>query len=314
MKTFKEIFFDQRSYNNSLRGKAASKEEWTQTYLLGLIGCVNDVLRETNWKKHSKEQGRKLDRVNVGIELSDLTKYVLSLWDVWGFTDQEILDFVELRSNSLLEQTAQEFSDIPEDVPIVICDIDGTIGDWRTSFIEWLRTKGIEYSFEDPRSSLMIDDDLSMLYIKYYDLKEEYESSGQYRKIKLYPDSYDFLWKLKNEYNAYIISITARPSERYRRIWMDSWLWVKENNLPIDKLQIGTESRILLADSLIRQGRQVIMLDDNPELITRGANSGISIIARGHGYNRGIVHRNVRIVDSFKEVDLSNYLRNPQQK
>jgi len=300
----------QREYNNKIRGLNPSKSEWTQTYLLGMITEVDEILREIDWKKHRKARMENPNVVNIALELADLTKYTLSLWELWGFDYESILYYVDLKSRSLELKTQQENEEIPDDRPIVITDIDGTVGDWRTHFLKWLESKGIKHVVEDQSTSLMIDNDLSMLYKEYYDLKEEFESTGQYRNIEVYEDAHELLVELKSRYNAYIIAVTARPSDHYSRIWMDTWMWLESNKLPVDKLIIGSESRILLAHSLQESSHEVIMLEDNPGLIQRGANSGIRTFAREHPYNRGIQSRGVTIVKSYKDIPISRYFPN----
>lgn len=307
-KRFDDLVKRQREYNVKIRDLSSlDRIEWTQTYLLGMISEVDEVLREINWKKHRMIRNEPPNLVNIALELSDLTKYILSLWELWGFSSKDILYYTEIKSRSLELQTSQEKDIIPDGKPVLICDLDGTIADWRSTFVEWLKSKGINPIDQDNSYSLMIDNDLSMLYSDYYDLKEEFESSGQYRYVKMYEDSRKVLSELKSTYDCYIIAITARPSERYSRIWIDTWLWIEYNSLPVDKLIIGSESRILLAHSLKDNGKDVIMFEDNPGLITRGANNGIRVFSRRHSYNRGISSSGVRIVDSYEEVDISEY-------
>jgi hypothetical protein len=269
------------------------------------VAEMDEVLREIDWKKHRKNKFTP-NRINMAYELADLTKYILSLWELWGFEAEDILEFVELKSRILELQSSQEFASIPDGVPVVITDIDGTLGDWRTTFINWLHSKGINNIIEDPVTSLNLDIDLDMLYTGYSDLKEEFESSGKYREIEIYPDSKDTLKRIKDFYGAYIISVTARPTHIYRRIWMDTWMWIENNDLPIDELRIGSESRILLAHEL-RKSHPVIMLEDNSSLLTRGANSGFKLFGRRQRYNAGITHPNIRLVDSYSEIETSEF-------
>jgi hypothetical protein len=318
MSNLSKIFLAQKKYNEKIRiangdnvksSKALSY--WTEKYILGMVSEFDEVLREIDWKKHRKSQFVP-NRINIAYELSDLTKYILSLWELWGFEADDVIEYVDLKSRILELQSMQEFSVIPDGIPIVITDIDGTLGDWRTTFIDWLHSKGIKNIIEDPVSSLNLDLDLDMLYTGYSDLKEEFESSGKYREIAIYPDSRETLERLKNFYGAYIISVTARPSHIYRRIWMDTWIWIENNRLPVDQLKIGSESRIILAHELSKT-HPVIMLEDNSSLLLRGANSGITIFGRRQQYNCGVSHRNLRLVDSFSEVETSEFFPDLQK-
>lgn len=305
-----KIFLEQKRYNETIR-KAdgdlwksnGSLGKWTEIYLLGMISEVDEVLREINWKRHRKSNPTH-NRTNIAYELADITKYVISLWELWGFTSKDMLEFVSLKSDILNIQYDQEFIPIPTDIPIVITDIDGTLGDWRSTFIEFLHSKGIDHIIEDPMISLNMDVDLSMLYTGYSDLKDEFESSGQYRNIRVYPDS-KYILDLCIEHGAFIIATTARPSRQHKRIWMDTWLWAKSNDLHFDQLRIESESRIVLAHNLSRN-HKVILLEDNPSLLLRGANSGIKCFARKHNYNSSLDHENIRLVNSYSELTITD--------
>lgn len=301
MTSFYEVFQQQIEYNNKIRAADEQTiEQWTEVYLIGLISEIDDILDVIRWKRHRKLQDNKPDLINLGYDFADLTKYVFSLWELWRFSSDDVLDFVEQKSDILDELHRQEFEEIPTDRLIVITDLDGTLGDWRKTFMEWVfRIHGIK-PVKDKAMSMQIDSELAMRYDEYYQLKESFESTGQYRHILLYPDVHEFLHWLKDELDAYIIAHTARPWKQYYRIWGDTWEWIAKNSLPIDQLRIGSESRILLASKL--GGDNVLMLEDDPGLMLRAAHSGIKVVAREHPYNNGVTHEYIRTVRDFSQA------------
>lgn len=297
MTDFREIFQQQKLYNDLIRGDHRTKDQWTETYLLGLISEIDDVLDSIRWKRHRAVYEFEPDLTNLGYDLADLTKYVLSLWELWGFKSEEVLHFVKAKSDILYELYQQEFQPLPSDRLVVITDIDGTLGDWRKTFMEWaFYSHGIRPN-RDEKTLMQIDSDLAMRYDRYYELKESFESTGQYKNILVYPDARDFLHWLQIEYDAYIIAHTARPWQRYYRIWGDTWEWICENHFPINQLRVGSESRILLASKI--GGENVLMLEDDPGLMLRAAHSGIRVIARKHPYNDGVEHEHITKVRDF---------------
>lgn len=301
MTTFGEIFKQQTEYNSLIRSEdQRTTDEWTETYLLGIVSEIDDLLDRLQWKRHRKTENTNADIVNLGYDLADLTKFVLSLWEVWGFNHVDVLDYVQQKSQILDELYKQEWAIIPTDKLIIISDIDGTLGDWRASFINWASHKYKVDPIPDNSTSLQLDSDLAMHYSDYFRMKEEFESSGQYRYILTYEDSARFLHWMKTHFDAYLIAHTARPWRKYYRIWGDTWQWIVENDLPIDQLRVGSESRILLANDL--GGENVIMLEDDPGLMLRAALSGITVIARKHGYNSGVRHELIHKVDSLTEA------------
>ena len=309
MTEFSDIFQQQKRYNAKIRlADSRSPEEWTETYLLGMVSEIDDILDSISWKRHRKIYDVSPDPVNLGYDLADLTKYILSLWELWGFTPSDALSFVKQKSNILDELHRQEFEPIPTDRLIVITDLDGTLGDWRRTFMEWAFHTHSLKPIEDGMKLLQIDSDLAMRYDEYYKLKELFESSGQYKNIFIYPEVREFLYWLRENFNAYFIAHTARPWQQYYRIWGDTWEWISKNNLPIDQLRVGSESRILLASKL--GGDNVLMLEDDPGLMLRAAHSKICVIARKHPYNSGVAHEYITKVSDFSARIAKERIRN----
>jgi hypothetical protein len=307
-----DIFQHQKSYNEKIRaeGEDQSPETWTQTYLLGLISEIDEVLGALNWKKHRRVDFGNIDRINMGFELADLTKYVFSLWEVWGFSVEEMCEYVSKKSRMLEIQRKQEFTPIPVDCPVLICDLDGTLADYRKSFVRWMASNaGIDV--DDPSISLSMDIDMSMDYPLYIKLKERFESTGGYSFLLPYDDGVRTVSRLRSMYNVFLIVNTARPVKKFKRIWWDTWTWLTNQHISADKILFGAESRIILADAMSKQrpGFKVFMFEDDPELIMRSANSGIHVFVRRQPYNEKIVHPNVVIVDSYEDVDWAEYLR-----
>jgi hypothetical protein len=310
VKSFYDIFQQQKRYNAKIRARdGRSIEEWTETYLIGLVSEIDDVLDSIRWKRHRKADTFFGRPKNLGNDFADLTKYIFSLWELWGFESDTVLKYVEEKNNILDELYRQEFELIPTDKLIVITDLDGTLGDWRKSFIKWSSdVYGIEIN-EDSSTSLQLDSDLAMHYPDYFRMKEEFESNGNYRYISLYPEVVEFLNWLREEFDAYIIAHTARPWQRYYRIWGDTWDWIVEKKLQIDQLRIGSDSRILLANKL--GGANVLMLEDDPGLMLRAAYSDINVVARSHPYNNGVEHARIYKVENF--LDAKERIRNDFQ-
>lgn len=291
----------QRDYNDKIRLESpGTPEEWTQTYLMGIVAEIDEVLREMNWKKHRK-QINKVDKTNLAYELADLTKYVLSLWEVWDFSFEEMLRYTVDKSEILELLYEQEHCAPAEGAPIVICDIDGTLGDWRSSFVEWARDRSADPIPADPSKTMWMDSDLSMEYPAYNVLKEQFESEGGYLYIKPYIDLVEFLREIQED--VFLIIMTARPAKQFHRIWYDTTMWLSYYRIKPHQLFIGSEPRILLADSY-RKGHKVILLEDDPGLIIRAANSGINVFARIQPYNAEINHENITFTSNFNDAEI----------
>jgi hypothetical protein len=305
--SFEELYRRQYSYNIRIRSeKHDSKVEWTKTYLLGLTGQVKSVLEQLAWKRHRILEATEPNRYNLAYEFADLTKYVLSLWELWGFTSQDIIDYCEKKSDLLETVWYEDREVIPDNTLVVVTDLDGTLADWRGSFRKYLQDKDFELK-EDSESTLEIEVELELNYTEYNVLKNDFESEGGYGTLIPYRDAVNFVRDLGITHNIYVVAFTARPFHRHKRIWTDTWDWIRSLGLPIKQLRAGSESRIAFAVGL-KATHKVILLEDNPEFILRAANSGIFVIARRHPYNIGITHKNAMFVDSFDQIDLKEIL------
>lgn len=298
-----ELYNQQIRYNRRLREHDRNHDPhfWTKQYLLGMMSEFDEVLDAINWKRHRQRSSGEVDLFNVAYELADILKYLLSICEVWNIPLQSLLDAAERKGMFLEQQWKQEFQAIPLDRPVLITDIDGTLGDWRSAFIEWLRSRGVVLDKVDSASSLNLDSDLAIRYPNYFRIKEEFEGGGGYRSIPPYEDAQIAMRNLQEHHDAFVIAVTARPVGVYPRIWHDTWLWLKDHNFQVDQLHFSTEPRILLADQL-QNSRNVILWEDNPGLMIRAASSGIPVFARRHGYNKGISHPNIEFVEKYTEV------------
>lgn len=310
MKSLEQLWQEQIAYNEKVRAKEhpTNFEYWMKQYVLGAVSEVDEILQEINWKLHRR--GHPVNKHNLARELADLTKYVFCMWEWSGFGWQDLLDFVEEKNRELAEQYAQEFQfEIPEGSPVIITDIDGTLGNYRRAFYEWLTKYHGEILPEDPSKHLAMDIDLGMSYGSYVAYKEEFESSGGYGFLQPYYDAEDAIKNLWAR-GAIVIAFTARPGNRYSRIWSDTWRWFEKHGLhiPISALYIGSEERITKALELLEKGHKVILLEDDPGIALRAANSGITVGLRSQPYNAGLQHDNIWKFERYDPRILKDFL------
>ena len=288
------VWAEQKAYNVKVRTRRPlTYEAWMEKYLLGAISEVDEVLNEMNWKAH--RLGRSLDRNNLARELADLTKYVFSLWEWSGFSSDDMLRYVHEKSVEMEAQWNQDFRiSYPDGCPIIISDIDGTLADYRKGFVDWIKGTSQPIPSKDRSTSLMMEIDMGVTYPVYMRLKEEFEASGGYQNLPLYADV-PLAVKELSDMGISFIAYTARPHKSYTRIWLDSWAWVRTNQLDpyIQELRIGKEERIARACALVEKGHRVVLLEDDPSTAIRAAATGIPVFLRDQPYNRGVDANNI---------------------
>jgi hypothetical protein len=269
-----------------------------------MLSEFDELLREINWKIHRKDR-KRIVPVNLLMELADIQKYVISLCELWGFSADELMEAVSIKTEALDIMYNMEHMEPVTGRRVVISDMDGTIADWATSFKQWLVETGkLDEDDMTPFSSLNQDVDLGVSYAVYVEWKTEFEESGQYRRLVPIEDGLQLLRRYK-ELGYFISVYTARPQSTFKRVWMDSFSWLRHYGLVPDLLTIGAEARIIHAIEHMEKGNEVILLEDNPELALRAANSGVRVILRAAKYNMGIRHEN--IIPVFKFDESANY-------
>lgn len=310
MPTLNSVWVEQILYNEHIRAKdqPLAYEHWMKNYILGATGEVSEILDEINWKAHRK--GHPMNKQNLGRELADLTKYVLSMWEWSGFTAEQMLDMVHEKSVELGLQYTMDFEfEIEPTAAVVITDIDGTIGDWRTAFRNWLLATNKFSMPYDPSSSLAFEIDAKLPYPEYSRLKEEFEASGGYLSLPFYTDALATLLDLQKS-ECVILAYTARPARHHTRIWSDTCNWLRKVGLEtvIQELRIGAEDRISRACQLMEEGHKVVLLEDDPGLAIRAASAGVIVFLRAQPYNAGVSHPNIERVDKFEFSQIIRYL------
>lgn len=309
-----EEWYKQRLYNDKIRGETSVPEGvdprvyWSEKYLLGIVSEVNSVLDELNWKRHRASHGPP-NMYNLATELADVTKYVMSLWEVWGYTEEDMLRFVGMKSEALARRYSQEKGGpIPPDIPIAIVDLDGTVADFNTSFKAWCAARDIPLVERDGYINLVHTDlSMSIRYPDYSKFKDEFISSGGYAELQPYADSLIALRKMHSA-GVYIIIATARPADMYRRLWFDTVSWLSEYKIEYDQLRMIDGDRISLANDL-KDTNPVVMFEDNPTHIHRAAGCGIHVYMRVQDYNKDINGEMIIPVTNFNDIEFRKEIK-----
>lgn len=303
-----DVWYQQKQYNKRVKEKQQrSSAEWMQTYILGCLSELGQLLDAMRWKSHRLSTTAEFGP-NVPEELADVTKYVFSMWILMGYTPEQALEFVAAKSDYLDHLFSQEF-DTQLRERVVIFDIDNVLADLQSALTAFMRSKGLEPSgFQD---SIHQDLSSSWSFDRYREAKSEFERNGGYAELTSLLPVADVFQALR-ESGCSIIAFTARPVREFSRIRRDTFDWFVRQGpcaLP-DQLLFGREERILTASALRKAGHTVILVDDDPAAIKRAQNSGIPYICPHREYNHkfsnfnGDAHDLVAVLqNTFKELD-----------
>lgn len=294
----------QKAYNDKV-GKITPRENparWSEVLLLGMVTEIYEVLKVIGWKRHRGDTTKpsKVSYSNLAFELGDLTKYVFSLWQIWGF-DVETMLLETYRKSTVMDlRLQQEFVEPPcQGSKVLLVDIDGTLADLRWGLWDWAcQFYGYGKSFTEPLT-LNADVDLGIDYRKFQRIKEDFtEREGFLSLLPLKAACRAVLDSIKN--GVYVIACTARPADKHPRLWLETWAWLEDQGLGgIKQLHIGDDARIKLLLDLADKGCDIVLFDDDPGTVERALNSGVRVVLPRYPYNSYLWKRsNVYPVDA----------------
>lgn len=294
----------QQSFNDRIKAvKPSSQEYWAKQYLLGISSEIGEVLREIVWKDHRKAT-HTINRSNLGLELADLFKFTMCLFQLYDFSFEEALQLITDKTDEVERRYTHEFSTAADpNQLVVISDMDGTLCDWRKGFVQWLKPL-IPDLRPDTLSFMDMERELGLDYKRYQVAKTAFENGGGYIDLPPIVRTLSAIQYL-NKIGAVIHVFTARPQDTHSRIWMDSVRWLDKNGLGeiVRELHIGSTERIDFACSMRDQGHQVVMLEDDLALAVRASAAGIHVWMPAYPYNQNVathhfIHR-VPTIDGY---------------
>lgn len=308
--TLQEVWDHQIVYNDVVKElQQRSSAEWMQTYILGCISELGELLREMNWKKHRLENVEEFGP-NVQEELADITKYVFSMWQLLNTSPQEMLNAVHQKGIILSQLLLQEQQDAFVDQKILMLDLDGVIADFRSGFTKWMQSSEWAeiLSMGEHEFGLHMDLNHHWNYATYERAKREFEKNGGYGQLPTVAHVLSAVRLLKKE-GYKILACTARPHHMYKRIWSDTWLWLLQSDLEVDGLYFLSEDRVSIASHLAKNNN-VAALEDNPDLIKRYIRSDIPTVVVPQPYNKDIGEDPflLKIEEDYEDVDIANLI------
>lgn len=277
-----ELWDQQQAYNERLRQvEKRTPDQWVTHHAMGLQEEVFELLRAVDWKFHRAPESRKGQLVPW--ELADITKYVLSLWQDFGYNMQDMVYWLQLKSDFLEFLWRQEHDDTFTD-SVLICDMDGVIADFRTGFIQWLSQA---YPDVPPVGNLgqTIHMDLGAGWGNpwYERVKREFEmNTAGYAGLPATP-LLDSIRHISDTTSTLLF--TARP--RNGKTLVDTWQWLQIVDFTPRALHVGAaEARIEAAEMLLQRAHRVVLLDDDPTLLQRALTvQGLHVVRVRQPYN-----------------------------
>lgn len=187
-----------------------------------------------------------------------------------------------------------------EGKPVVALDIDGTLGDYHTNFLEF----AWRYFDRGPRTwdpakvnpGLPLWEFMGIALREYRDAKLAYRQGGWKRWMPVYPFAADLTEEIRS-HNAEVWLCTTRPYLRLDNVDPDTREWLRRNRIQYDAVlfdPLHPEDGSKYTELKRQAGSRVAaILDDLPEMIKEAKQNfpDLHPIMRDQPYNRHVNHR-----------------------
>ena len=294
------------------------KQTMTKEYVLHMLSEANSLLDQVNWKMHHKKEV-SVKRSDLILEIIDVWKYLLSIAIIWDVTPEEFYKAFDEKSSLVEQRYLQEFTSI-SGREIVVCDIDGVIGDYPKTFLEYVKNneeEWVRYDGDPSHTDFLTENVSSLDLYKYLEgkvpsqrlkmYKNSYRESGAIRNEKVVEGAREFLTELTNR-GYYVVLLTSRPFDTYKSLYLDTYTWLVSNEIPFNALLNDSKKRSKVS-KLLETSKVKFVVDDDPKLISNleGLDGLSRLYLMDRSYNQsytctGKVRRAMSFDDILKEI------------
>lgn len=243
----------------------------TKDYALHLLAEVTEVVQELSFRMHRASKG-PVDRSNLAEELIDCQKFLLGMFQIWGFTfDQYAEEFK--RKSTVVDQRFTQEQTLPSlgNHPCCLVDLDGVLTDYPRCFYEW----AIDTTYKDHSLTEFIRLYKSMNLLQRDGLKTKYRQSGVKANLPLVPGAKELLNLIRKNSLLKIILITNRPYAEFYRLYPDTLAFLAKHELPFDGIIWSRDKGI---DALKNFKNICWAVDDSIENVNRFREANITTI------------------------------------
>ena len=312
----KSLFDMQKVFHEKIYGeieslKTPEKEAITMTLLLALHQKASALAETIHYKDHYYRPSDP-DVNNLAYESVDVVRYAIAIMNTWGISQERFLE-AYCEKNAYLELTQTLEKRKWNGQPVIIVDMDDVVVEFRNNFAKWLKimfdveadVESTEYYFIDALRKTGLNPESVFI---------DFLNSGGFKQLTAIDGMWDQLNTLRN--NGYWVHIlTARPEENLRCKY-DTYSWINDACLPIDRISFSTEKFRWCAHSQYYDSDSIVCaIDDSPKHATEYAKHGLPCLVPVMPYNQNIaIKENIfyykkpgEIVDLIENLVESKY-------
>lgn len=257
----KEIFKEQKDFQKYFYDPDNLSEEekikFTKEYVLSIHKELSEILDTIPWKLHRKDDKVK-STTNTLEEIIDCFKFLLNLCIIHGIDDEIFVNAFQRKSAVVRQRYNQEIlKRINKTDKICAIDLDDVLADSSRHFTEVYNDM---YATQNPyKTRVQIKKTLNPL--EYEEFKEYFRESGIKLNIPIKTGAKELCDFLKSQ-DYKIIIISARPYERYSRIFSDTLQWLNNNQIQFDAVYFEKDKHL----KILREFPNLsFIVEDNPE-------------------------------------------------
>ena len=248
--------FDEQYKQNICELNDKDKVKWSKEYILSATKELYESLDELpSWKAHRLKLNNNNNNNNLIEELVDTFKFLLNILiinkiDIDTFFSKFIDKSNIVRFRYEQEKLLQEVKNSNDS--FIVFDIDGVLNNYPKNFIDYFNSLGYNYKTIERFK----EHDL----IEYEKVKHQFRETGEELNCIPLKENIEILNILKE--NGYkIILITARPYNKYSRLFNDTIVWLENNNVKYDYLFFSKQKEYLLLENFNKEQIKLVVDD-----------------------------------------------------
>jgi len=274
--------------------------ELLQEYILSIMTNSSRVLDEVNWKSNILSR-KQINTDNITEHCVDILKYVINTLLIFGVSPVDFTKKFDEKTDAVQkkwdwERKRDRLSDTDS---IITIDIDGVIANFSESFTSFIENKTGKPLVTDRKYFHYYMNVEGLTATEEERLMDEFIRDGGFCRPKIYPGAKDSIDVLKSV-GFHIVFLTARPYNKYRRIFRDTTWWMEKHKVNYDAILWDKDK----ADAIkaLHPAFVLFHVEDRDKHAVEVANSGVDVLLFDKPYNQTVIHDKVQRITRWSEV------------
>lgn len=269
-------------------------------YALGIYDQTSKMLDTTDWKKHLIESEE--NSYNMKMQIIDIIKYAFGLLIFEGVGEAEFLTLFKMKSKLLEEKWESQKWKANTEMKVAIFDIDGCIADYPKAYEKFLGEEKGLVSVMSSRKSYYFCDRYGITKQQEEQYHSEFIESGGFLNLEVFKGAIEVIKKVKKA-GIKVVLLTARPSWIHKRVYVDTFEWLRKKCVPYDLLLWNKDK----ADATIKHifpAQILFMIEDRDKHAIEMAHIGVYVMLLDKEYNQGVISTdNVERFKNWMEIE-----------